>query len=71
VEAARGTDGRRVSLRIDDLDAATKDFAGRRMNRAIARAIEGQALDAVETTVEHAKGVDLAHAAVPMRPVQS
>ena len=60
-EVAKGTDPRRMQLRIDDLDAATKDFAGRRMNQAIAKAIEGQRLDQVERTVEHAKGIELAH----------
>ncbi len=66
-EATSGTDPRKVQLRIDDLDAATKDFAGRRMNRAIAQAIEGQRLDSVERTVEHAKGIELAHGA-PLPP---
>ena len=66
-EAAKGTDPRKIQLRIDDLDAATKDFAGRRMNRAIAKAIEGQRLDAVERTVEHAKGIELAHGS-PLPP---
>jgi molecular chaperone HscA len=61
-KAAEGDDPRRVQLRIDDLDAATKDFAGRRMNRAIAKAIEGHSLTEVEQTVEHAKGIDAAHA---------
>ena len=32
------------------------------MNRAIARAIEGKKLDTVEKSVEHAKGVEEAHA---------
>ena len=32
------------------------------MNRAIARAIEGKRVDDVEKSVEHAKGVDEAHA---------
>ncbi|MCL2726186.1 MAG: Fe-S protein assembly chaperone HscA [Polyangiaceae bacterium] len=59
---AKGDDARRVQLHIEDLDAATKDFAGRRMNRAIARAIAGQKLEAVEHTVEHAKGLEAAHA---------
>ncbi|HSO41100.1 MAG TPA: Fe-S protein assembly chaperone HscA, partial [Labilithrix sp.] len=66
-EAANGGDPRKIQLRIDDLDAATKDFAGRRMNRAIAKAIEGQRLDSVERTVEHAKGIELAHGA-PLPP---
>jgi molecular chaperone HscA len=64
----QGTDAPRIELRISDLDAATKDFAGRRMNRAIARAIEGQSLDTVEQTVEHAKGIEAAHAERPITP---
>jgi molecular chaperone HscA len=61
-QAAGGDDPRKMHSRIDALDHATKAFAGRRMNRAIARAIEGQRVDAVEKTVEHAKGVEEAHA---------
>ena len=68
--AARGTDAGRIELRIFDLDAATKDFAGRRMNRAIARAIEGQSLNTIEKTVEHAKGIEAAHADRPINPVR-
>lgn len=66
-QAAKGTDPRRIQLCIDDLDATTKDFAARRMNRAIAQAIAGQRLEAVERTVEHAKGIELAHGA-PLPP---
>ena len=66
-EVAKGNDPRRMQLRIDDLDAATKDFAGRRMNQAIAKAIEGQRIDQVERTVEHAKGIELAHGS-PLPP---
>jgi len=65
-DAAKGEDPRKVQLGIDDLDAATKDFAGRRMNRAIAAAIEGHKLEEVEATVEHAKGIEAAHAASPL-----
>jgi len=61
-EAARGQDPGRIHSRIEALDTATKAFAGRRMNRAIARAIEGRRLDVVEKTVQHAKGVEEAHA---------
>jgi molecular chaperone HscA len=61
-DAARGEDPARVQARIAALDDATKAFAGRRMNRAIARAIEGKDLAAVEKSVEHAKGVEEAHA---------
>ncbi len=59
---AKGEDARRITLRIEELDEATKDFAGRRMNRAIAKAIEGRVLDEVEESVEKAKGVEEAHA---------
>ena len=52
-----------MHARIEALDEATQAFAGRRMNRAIARAIEGRRVDAVEKSVEHAKGIDEAHAA--------
>ncbi len=69
-DAAKDTDPRRIQLRIEDLDAATKEFAGRRMNRAIAEAIKGQRLSTVEKTVEHAKGVEAAHAeSGPIPPV--
>ncbi|MBX3227454.1 MAG: Fe-S protein assembly chaperone HscA [Labilithrix sp.] len=65
--AATGTNAGQIELRISDLDAATKEFAGRRMNRAIAKAIEGQSLASVERTVEDAKGIEAAHAERPMR----
>jgi molecular chaperone HscA len=61
-EAMRGPDPARIHARIDALDTVTKAFAGRRMNRAIARAIEGRRLDTVEKSVQHAKGVEEAHA---------
>jgi molecular chaperone HscA len=61
-EAARGEDASKVHARIEALDDATKAFAGRRMNRAIAQAIEGRRVEAIEKTVEHAKGVEAAHA---------
>jgi len=69
-QAAKGQDPRKVQLAVDDLDAATRDFAGRRMNRAIAEAIKGQRLSVVERTVEHAKGIEAAHAeSGPLPPV--
>src|SRR5262249_24855312 len=61
-EAAKGEDPSRLHARIEGLDDATKPFAGRRMNRAIARAIEGRRVEAVEKSVEHAKGIEAAHA---------
>jgi len=47
-----------VQARLEALDASTKDWAGRRMNRAIASALEGQTLGEVESSVEGARGVD-------------
>jgi molecular chaperone HscA len=60
--ASSGDDPARIHALVESLDEATKAFAGRRMNRAIARAIEGKAVDVVEKTVERAKGVEDAHA---------
>jgi molecular chaperone HscA len=66
----KGTDARRIELKVEDLDASTKSFAARRMNRAIAEAIAGHALDEVEKSVEHAKGIEAAHAeSGPLPPV--
>jgi molecular chaperone HscA len=53
--------GERVALitaRTEALDAATHAWAGRRMDRAVARAIAGKAVDEVEHQVERAAGVD-------------
>jgi molecular chaperone HscA len=57
-----------VQRRIDELDAATHDWAGLRMNRAIQSAIGGKALGSVEKSVEHARGVEahlVDHGALP------
>jgi molecular chaperone HscA len=61
-QATRGEDASRVQSLIDALDEVTKPFAERRMDRAIARAIEGRRVEAVEDRVKHAKGVEEAHA---------
>ncbi len=45
--AARGDDPTRIQARLDDVDHATHEFAARRMNRAIARAIEGKRVEDV------------------------
>jgi molecular chaperone HscA len=47
-EAASEEDPAKIHAGIEVLDAASKEFAGRRMNRAIARAIEGRRVDDVE-----------------------
>ncbi|MDP9034216.1 MAG: Fe-S protein assembly chaperone HscA [Myxococcota bacterium] len=61
-EAVLGDDPARMHSRIEALDDTTKAFAARRMNRAIASAIEGKHVGAVEESVKHAKGVEEAHA---------
>jgi molecular chaperone HscA len=60
-EAALGEQATRIHAGIDALDDATKAFAARRMNRAMARAIAGKRVEAIEKTVEHAKGIEHAH----------
>jgi molecular chaperone HscA len=47
-----------IQLRIDTLDDATHEWAGRRMNRAIQGAIGGKVLGEVEQSVQHAQGVE-------------
>jgi hypothetical protein len=37
------------------------------MNRAIAHAIEGRRIDSIEKSVEHAKGIEAAHASGEVR----
>jgi len=60
LEAAVQSAGRAgvVQLKLDALDAATHDWAGRRMNRAIQAAIAGKAVGEVEKDVAQAEGVE-------------
>ncbi|MEO8875022.1 MAG: Fe-S protein assembly chaperone HscA [Polyangiaceae bacterium] len=60
--AAAGDDPSKIHAAIEALDHATKDFAGRRMDRAIKSAIGGKNLNEVEKSVEGAKGIEAAHA---------
>jgi molecular chaperone HscA len=70
VESLGGSNASIVQNRIDELDEATHAWAGRRMNRAIAQAIEGKRVGEVENVVAHAKGVE-AHLASEERSRQS
>jgi molecular chaperone HscA len=45
--ATRGDEPARIQARLDDVEHATNEFAARRMNRAIARAIEGKRVEDV------------------------
>ncbi len=47
-----------VQARLDELDRVTHDWAGRRMDRAIASALGGRQLASVATEVRGAKGVE-------------
>jgi len=53
-----GTSASLIQSRLETLDSVTKEWAGRRMNRAIAGALAGQAVEQVQTTVAGARGVD-------------
>jgi molecular chaperone HscA len=57
-EAVAGSNPGQILVRIEELDGATKAWAGRRMDRAIPGAIAGRALDEVDDKVAHARGVD-------------
>jgi molecular chaperone HscA len=46
--AALGENRRQITLAMDDLEAETKDFAARRMDKSIRRAFAGRTVDEVE-----------------------
>jgi molecular chaperone HscA len=50
-EAVRGSDAGKIHALIEELDRASKEFATRRMNRAIAMAIEGRNVEDVERVI--------------------
>lgn len=56
--AVRGASASIVHARIEMLDDATKEWAGRRMDRAVAKAIAGKNVERIEDDVATAKGVD-------------
>lgn len=60
--AVKGERAALITARTQALDEATHAWAGRRMDRAVARAIEGKRVDDIERDVEGARGVD-AHVA--------
>lgn len=61
-DACQGTSAANIHAALEALDAATRDFAARRMNEAIAVAVRGQNVDAVASAVETALGIEEAHA---------
>ncbi len=56
--AVDGSNASRVRSAMEALDHATHPWAGRRMNRAVSRAIEGRRLGEVEGAVASAQGVE-------------
>ena len=57
-EAARGDKANAIHVRIEELDHISKPFAGRRMDRSIARAIAGRAVNELERETAHARGIE-------------
>ena len=49
---ALGENRRHITLAMDDLEAETKDFAARRMDKSIRRAFAGKTVDEVEQTTK-------------------
>jgi molecular chaperone HscA len=62
--ARQGRDPRVLQARIDALETATHAFAGRRMDRAMQRALGGRGVDAVAEQTHHARGIEHAHDAL-------
>ncbi len=58
LEATRGNAHRVIHERIEELDHVSKPFAGRRMDRSIARALAGRNLSEVERETAHAQGIE-------------
>lgn len=57
LEAAKGgIDHRAIRAAIEGLDAASKDFAGRRMNRALEEGLRGRTVGEVEAEVDRSAG---------------
>ena len=56
--AMKGDDHRAIHTRIEALDDLSRDFAGRRMDASIRRALTGQRVADVEQRTAHAKGIE-------------
>jgi molecular chaperone HscA len=57
-DALRGEDHRAIHNRIEALDDTSREFAGRRMDASIRRALTGQRVVDVERDTAHAKGIE-------------
>jgi molecular chaperone HscA len=58
VAACEGSDARAIQTRVEELDHAAREFAGRRMDESIRRALAGQRVTDVERATAHAKGIE-------------
>jgi molecular chaperone HscA len=56
--ALEGADYVEIQRRIEDLDLASKAFAGRRMDRSIAKALAGRSASALESETQAARGIE-------------
>jgi molecular chaperone HscA len=56
--ATEGDDHDEIHRRVEDLDQASKAFAGRRMDRSIQKALAGQSAKQLERQTEHARGIE-------------
>jgi molecular chaperone HscA len=56
--AAEGDDHDEIHRRIEDLDQASKAFAGRRMDRSMTLALSGRAAGDLEQETKHARGIE-------------
>jgi molecular chaperone HscA len=56
--ATQGQDHHVIHSRIEDLDHASKAFAGRRMDRSITQALAGRNVSDVEQQTAHARGIE-------------
>jgi molecular chaperone HscA len=56
--ACEGQDHDEIHRRIEDLDHASKAFAGRRMDRSISQALAGRAAASVEAETQAARGIE-------------
>jgi molecular chaperone HscA len=58
VSATQDGDAQAIRTQVEALDHAARDFAGRRMDESIRRALAGQRVADVERDTAHAKGIE-------------
>ena len=54
---ALGDNRRQINMAMDDLEAETKDFAARRMDKSIRRAFAGKSIDELENSTDSTKSL--------------